>query len=122
MGDSVTPEELAAMRRVGDVLVVDIRRQADLDETSIPGSVRGDPESVESWAESLPKDRTIVVYCVLGGRVSREVTPKLVARGLNAKYVEGGIEAWMDYGGETIVMDRSREVAPNEDSSAGPRE
>lgn len=104
MGDSVTPEELAAMRRTGDLLVVDIRRQADLelDGTVIPGAVRGDPESLDLWADSLPKDRTIVVYCVRGGSVSKSVTPQLVARGLNAKYVEGGITAWKDSGGEIV--------------------
>jgi len=102
MGDSVTPEELAALRRAGGVLVVDIRRQADLDldGTVIPGAVRGDPELIDSWAGSLRADQVIVVYCVRGGSVSKSVTPQLVARGLNAKYVEGGITAWRDSGGE----------------------
>lgn len=102
MNDSVTPEELAAMRRANDVIVVDIRRQADLelDGSVIPGAIRGDPEALDSWVASLPMDRSIVVYCVRGGSVSKSVTPRLVARGLDAKYVEGGITAWRDSGGE----------------------
>ncbi len=104
MTDSIIPEQLYAMRRSGDCILIDIRREQDLeaDGTVIPGAIRGNPESVDIWAKSLPAHPPIIVYCARGGSVSKSVTPALRARSLDANYIEGGIAAWKDFGGEVV--------------------
>ncbi|MBV9332834.1 MAG: sulfurtransferase [Candidatus Eremiobacteraeota bacterium] len=104
MSDSITAEQLFAMRRSGDCTLIDIRRETDLqaDGTVVPGAMRGNPESLDTWARSLPAHEQVIVYCARGGSVSKSVTAELRARGLDAKYVEGGIAAWKDFGGEVI--------------------
>ena len=74
------------------------------DGTRIPGSLRGEPESIDAWAGTLPSDKPIIVYCVLGGSVSKTVTPALRARGLDARYLIGGLDAWKASGGEVVSL------------------
>ena len=86
-----------------DVIVIDVRRANDFldDPRMIPGARRGDPDAIDEWAQALPKDRDIVVYCVRGGSVSRSVAPALCERGLRAQYLVGGLAAWKERGGKT---------------------
>lgn len=85
--------------------IIDVRRKADLDASSeqVPGASWHDPEQLEQWAGSLPKDRDIVLYCVRGGSVSNGVVDALQAKGLKARYIEGGIEGWKAAGGEVAA-------------------
>lgn len=43
-----------------------------------------------------------MLYCVRGGSVSNSVVDALQAKGLNACFIEGGIEGWKAAGGETV--------------------
>ena len=78
-------------------LVIDVRRNERFREASdvIHGALRRDPERAEEWARTLPASAAVVVYCVHGHEVSQGV-----AKSLGAKYLEGGIEAWRETGGE----------------------
>jgi len=79
-----------------------VRRAADRDASpeQIPGAVWHDPEKIAKWIDTLPRDREIVLYCVRGGSVSNSVVDTLQAVGLNACFIEGGIEGWKAVGGE----------------------
>lgn len=85
--------------------LIDVRRKTDLDASSeqLPGAAWHDPEQLASWADTLPKERDIVLYCVRGGSVSNSVVDALQARGLNARFIEGGIEGWKAAGGEVVA-------------------
>jgi rhodanese-related sulfurtransferase len=103
MSDSISTDEFNQLReRHPDVTLLDVRREGDFeaDRCIIPGAIRRPPESVESWASDLPADAPILVYCVLGGSVSQSVARVLRQKGLNAKYISGGIKAWKVGGGE----------------------
>jgi len=78
-------------------LVIDVRRNERFREASdvIRGALRRDPERVGEWARTLPSSAAVVVYCVHGQELSQAV-----AKSLGAKYLEGGIEAWRETGGE----------------------
>src|SRR5438445_13291204 len=78
-------------------LVIDVRRAEGFKDSGflIAGALRRDPERVEEWAKTLPSSAAVVVYCVHGHEVSQAV-----AKALGAKYLEGGIEAWRETGGE----------------------
>jgi rhodanese-related sulfurtransferase len=77
--------------------VIDVRRRERFIEADdlIRGALRRDPESVLEWKNTLPRSASVVVYCVHGHEVSQGV-----AKALGAKYLEGGIEAWRETGGE----------------------
>jgi rhodanese-related sulfurtransferase len=103
MSRTITPQALKEqMSQDKDILVLDVRRDADYeaDTRMIPGAVRHNPEQVDQWAEEIPKDKDVVVYCIRGGSVSNSVVDKLLAAGVSVRYIEGGWEAWKKLGQE----------------------
>jgi rhodanese-related sulfurtransferase len=101
MERTIKPEALKGS--LGEKHLIDVRRAADRDASSeqLPGATWHDPERLAEWAKSLPRDQHIVLYCVRGGSVSNGVVDALQAEGLNACFIEGGIEGWKAAGGET---------------------
>jgi rhodanese-related sulfurtransferase len=91
--NAISPSELQSSF---SGLVVDVRRAAAFREAgeAIAGALRRDPEAVGEWAKSLPRAARVVVYCVHGREVSPRVASALAERGLEARYLEGGMEAW----------------------------
>jgi rhodanese-related sulfurtransferase len=92
-----TPELLC--RQLGSTaapLIVDVRKhQAFTDsEYMLAGALRRDPMQLTQWAPDLPAAQSVVVYCVHGHEVSQDTASALSHLGVNASYLEGGIEAW----------------------------
>ena len=75
-------------------IVIDVRRQPTFlaSREMLGGAVRRDPEKVQAWSISLPPAASVVVYCVHGHEVSQNAAAALVKSGLNARYLEGGLE------------------------------
>lgn len=103
MERTVKPETLKT--DLADKLILDVRRKADHDASGerLPGAVWLDPERLEQWSDNLPKDRDVVLYCVRGGSVSNSVVDALQAKGVKARFIEGGIEGWKAAGGEVAA-------------------
>ena len=102
MSPTLSPSELKKLLDSKSVTLVDVRRKADYEAEPnlIPGAAWRDPEQVERWSRELPKDRPVVVYCVKGGSVSQSITATLTGQQVNARFVEGGLTAWKEAGGE----------------------
>jgi rhodanese-related sulfurtransferase len=101
MQRTITAGELKAlMDRNESFVLIDVRRADDRskDPVAIPGAVWHDPAAVDEWSAGLGKDTEIVLYCVRGGSVSNSVVDALQAKGLDARFVEGGLEAWKNAG------------------------
>ena len=99
----ITPQELVELRRHSPAaLVIDVRREPVFRNSAdrIAGALRRDPATVADWAAALPAAKQIVVYCVHGHEVSQNAAQALWERGLSARFLEGGIEAWRAAGGE----------------------
>jgi Fe-Mn family superoxide dismutase len=99
---ALAPEALRDTLATGKKpLLFDVRRRKAFDAGSdvLPGAEWRAPEDVGSWAEALPRDRDIVVYCVFGHNVSEDVAAALQAKGLKAQALAGGIAAWHAIGG-----------------------
>jgi rhodanese-related sulfurtransferase len=97
MSRTITPQEFKEhINKEKNILVLDVRRDADYeaDREMIPDAIKRNPEQVEQWAREIPKDKDVVVYCIRGGSVSNSVVDKLLAAGVNARYIEGGWEAY----------------------------
>ncbi len=86
-------------------LILDVRRAGDLAVSTeqLAGAHWKDPEKLAEWADTLPLDGDIVLYCVRGGSVSNSVVDALQAKGLKARFIEGGIEGWKAAGGEVAA-------------------
>lgn len=85
-------------------VIVDARAAADFDadSTMIAGALRRPPSDVSRWGSQLKKRVSIVAYCARGREESREITTTLLNTGIEARYLEGGIDAWRAAGGLTM--------------------
>ncbi|MFA5082050.1 MAG: rhodanese-like domain-containing protein [Hydrogenophilaceae bacterium] len=100
----ITPDTLKT--EIAGKYILDVRRSNDRDASAeqLAGANWHDPEKLADWADSLPKDKDIVLYCVRGGGVSNSVVDALQAKGLKApRYIEGGIEGWKAAGGAVVA-------------------
>ena len=75
-------------------IVIDVRRHPAFiaSQEMLGGALRRDPEKVETWGSTLPAAGSVVVYCVHGHEVSQKAAAALKQAGLNATYLEGGLE------------------------------
>ncbi len=101
MNRTINPQEFKSIVGSKDVTVLDVRRKEDYaaDNSVIPGSTWFDPANIDNWCTTLPTEKEVVLYCVRGGGVSNSVVDTLQAKGLKARFIEGGIAAWKDAGG-----------------------
>ena len=98
MDASISSAELGkALHSSEPPLVIDVRRRPRFHESPfvIKGALWRDPERVEEWKNALPRGAPLVVYCVHGHEVSQNA-----AQALGARFLEGGIEAWREAGGD----------------------
>ena len=99
MSTPITPLELRdKLSGKAQVCVLDVRRKADFDKSpaTIDGATWHDPEKVEEWKKTLPKDQELVVYCVKGGAVSQSIADSLQESCPGVKFLQGGLLGWMD--------------------------
>lgn len=84
-------------------LIIDVRRLPTFvgDPQIIAGATWRDPFNVNDWAKYLPRHHNVLVYCVHGHEISKNVAAALCAEGIQAQYLEGGIEAWRAAAGAT---------------------
>ena len=97
---SISAAELRDLMAGNAVSFYDVRRRPRFEESgeAIPGVSWRDPEQVEAWSRALKVGRSVVVACVHGHEVSQNAAALLKARGLDARYLEGGIEGWRKAG------------------------
>ena len=117
--DTVAPPISASdlLRRLGTgnaPLVLDVRRAEAFakDAAMIAGATWRDPFAVAEWEKYLPRHRPVVAYCVHGHEISRNAAEALRAAGLDARYLEGGIEAWRA-GAAPTVLKRANPAIPS---------
>lgn len=112
-GQAITNSELYSRLGTANApLLIDVRRAAafDSDERRIIGACRYLPDDVAGWGGRLSKDRPVVAYCVRGHEVSQGVATALRKVGVQARYLEGGIEGWKE---RNLPTRRKRGLAEN---------
>ncbi|OIP14114.1 MAG: sulfurtransferase [Betaproteobacteria bacterium CG2_30_59_46] len=104
MDRTISSNDLKKLRNSSPFVLLDVRRKSDLDASreKILGATWCDPDILEEWADKIPKNREVVLYCVRGGSVSNAVVDALQVKGVQARYIEGGIEGWKVAGGDTV--------------------
>jgi Fe-Mn family superoxide dismutase len=85
---------------LGDALVLDVRRKAIFEKaaTRLPGADWRDPARVGTWSAEIPAERPVIVYCIYGHEVGRVTALRLRAAGIDARFLQGGIDGWQSAG------------------------
>jgi adenylyltransferase/sulfurtransferase len=93
----IAPVELAArLANHDDLLIVDVREPHEWDICHLEGARLVPLRTLPDVVETLPRDRTLVVHCKLGGR-SAKAAEFLRARGFDRVLnLTGGIRAWTE--------------------------
>jgi rhodanese-related sulfurtransferase len=95
MAEQLTPDRVAELLESGEAQIIDVRE----DHEHEAGHVAGDRHIVlprlTDEAESLDKDRPVVVYCRSGSR-AEVAADALSASGYDAYNLEGGFVAWLE--------------------------
>lgn len=94
--EDVTPEQVKARLDAGeDLLLVDVREPDEFDIATIEGSELLPLSQAQQWANDLPRDKPVIIFCHHGSRSAR------VAMALNQQLgytnianMTGGIDAW----------------------------
>ena len=93
---NITVDELNTLQKTEDITLIDVRLTEDfaLDPILIPGATYNDPELITEWANLLPKDKKVVLYCVKGAWVSHKAATYLNDKGYDVSTLNGGIRQW----------------------------
>jgi len=89
---TVAPAELAGIP-MSEITLLDVREPWEADVASLPGSVLVPLATLDAAADNLDRSKPVVVYCHLGIR-SQSACELLMAKGFDARHLEGGIDAW----------------------------
>lgn len=86
-------------------VIFDVRRREafDLADRIIATAEWRDHEQAAQWAAGLAQGAAVVVYCVHGHEVSQGAAETLRSAGVDARFLEGGIEGFIKAGGETAA-------------------
>ena len=83
-------------------VLLDVRPPEKQDGRLLPGARIVAAERVGQWLTQWPAPNGVVLYCRSGGDISQDCTQRLAARGTQATFLEGGIEAWQKAGLATV--------------------
>ena len=87
---AITREQLAEVPKDRPVLLLDVRSPEEFAEGSIPGAKNVLPERLE--AEIIPRDALVVTVCNHGGSRSQGAAKALRERGIDARFLAGGVK------------------------------
>lgn len=75
--------------------LIDVRRAATYAEAAdqLAGASWKDPAKLAGWSAELDRSKPVLVYCFHGLDIGRSAALALRARGLQARFVTGGLEA-----------------------------
>jgi rhodanese-related sulfurtransferase len=81
-------------------LIIDVRRPAAFAASQylVCGSLYRSPEQVAECTAELPAGRPVVATCAHGHEVGQTAAAALRSAGVDARYLSGGVEGWIDGG------------------------
>ena len=109
MSRTMSHDQLRSLlRNPRNITLLDLRRKVDFDadDVMIPGAKWLNPDEIQTWSASLPKDQEIILYCAHGKTISNMAVDHLQAKGYRARFVEGGIDDWKTAGGAVVSKTR----------------
>lgn len=98
--------EVSVADVAADAYLLDVREPDEWHAGHAPHAHHVPMQQIPQQLDSLPKDQQLVVVCRSGGR-SAQVTGYLVAHGLSAVNMAGGMQEW-ERRGNAVVADHDR--------------
>ena len=89
-----------------DPFLLDVREADEYEAGHAPDAVFHPLATIPEVWSTLPADRPILCICRVGGR-SAQATAFLLERGLDARNLEGGMQAWERFGLDVVRADGS---------------
>jgi rhodanese-related sulfurtransferase len=90
----LSPEELAAKIKAGNVRVIDVRTDAEVAEGTIPGAEHIALDAFDPATLDLSDGREVVLYCRSGRRSAIAGEKLAEVTGAPVEHLDGGILAW----------------------------
>ncbi|TWT49303.1 molybdopterin biosynthesis protein MoeB [Rubripirellula amarantea] len=97
----VKAEELGAKPPQPDFVVIDVRTEAEVNVSVIPGAIT---KSQYEKDKQLYAGRLVIPYCTVGGR-SGAYAKQLAGDGVKVKNYQGSILKWVDAGLPLVTLD-----------------
>ncbi|MCU0922615.1 MAG: hypothetical protein MUF16_20220 [Burkholderiaceae bacterium] len=100
----ITSKELALWQAQGfDFELLDVRRAGvrDAQGLQIEGAQWHDPAAWLDWKDSIGTQRPAVLYCAKGHEIGQGLTTALRVLGVDARYLVGGMQRWLEDGRPT---------------------
>lgn len=98
LAETVDVQTVAGLMNRDDVVLIDVREQAEYDESHIPGVTLIPLGELAQRVDEIPSDKTVIVTCRSGNR-SGQATDFLRQNGFdNVHNMDGGILAWQQAG------------------------
>ncbi|HSK22755.1 MAG TPA: metalloregulator ArsR/SmtB family transcription factor [Egicoccus sp.] len=96
----ITRDQLLERLERGEVIVVDVRPEAEYAAGHLPGAISIPPHRIDDLLDDLPADRDVVAYCRGPYCVyADDAVRALTARGRHAVRLEDGLPEWRNSGG-----------------------
>lgn len=106
--DFMSPQELKSLIEAesDDIVILDTAAELIFEDERIPGSVNFPWVHELSLPVTLPRDKTLVIYCACNDHEdSVDMAQKLGLVGyLDVKVLEGGWFEWLDLGYDTVGL------------------
>jgi len=103
----ITAAELALWQAQGfDFELLDVRRASARVQqgAAIAGARWLDPAAWLDWKDGVAAGRPVVVYCAKGHEIGQGLTTTLRVLGVDARYLVGGMQGWMEEGRPTAPV------------------
>jgi thiosulfate sulfurtransferase len=103
----ITAEELALWQAQGFAFeLLDVRRAGVRAEqcAQIAGASWHDPAAWLDWKDTIGTQRPAVLYCAKGHEIGQGLTAALRALGVDARYLVGGMQGWLEQGRPTVPL------------------
>jgi rhodanese-related sulfurtransferase len=94
---SISPIDLYAQLGTASApILVDVRCHEAIvaSDRLLVAAIHRAPDDIELWRNDVPLGRRIVVYCEHGGETSQRAARMLHLAGVDAVFLDGGIDAW----------------------------
>lgn len=98
----ITAREVIHMRERGeDFAIIDVREDREWNLGHVPGAVHVARGTLEGTIEgAVPRERKVVLYCARGNRSALAADTLQQMGYRDVVSMTGGIQAWVDAGGE----------------------
>ena len=93
----ITPEETERALADGSAVLIDVREPYEVEAGRIPVAEPIPMDELQARAGELPKDKTVIFQCRLGGR-SAVAAEAFAGAGYDARTMTGGIKRWDEEG------------------------